>query len=291
MNTSNFINLLEHPNNISASDIDNLRSIIDEYPYFQSARAIYLKGLHNTSSFKYNNDLKITAAYTTDRSILFDFITSDDFHQNKISSSINQNVEHLKNIKLKDIQDISVQKSVVIDDMLREEIKSSQAILDPNLFEEKTQHIKGDSSETEIIRKKNPEDTLQLGKPLQFDKNERHSFSEWLKLTRFKPIDRDNEDKTEDTNSKLRGEKYKMIDKFISSNPKIIPIHKEDTVTPVNIDNTYEPETLMTETLARIYLEQKNYSKAIQAYKILSLKYPEKSGFFADQIKAIKDIQ
>jgi hypothetical protein len=47
----------------------------------------------------------------------------------------------------------------------------------------------------------------------------------------------------------------------------------------------------MTETLARVYLEQKNYDKALQSYKILSLKYPEKSGFFADQIKRIKILQ
>jgi hypothetical protein len=52
-----------------------------------------------------------------------------------------------------------------------------------------------------------------------------------------------------------------------------------------------ESETLMTETLARIYLEQKNYEKALQSYKILSLKYPEKSSLFADQIKAIKKLQ
>ncbi len=50
-------------------------------------------------------------------------------------------------------------------------------------------------------------------------------------------------------------------------------------------------ESLMTETLARIYLEQKNYDKAIQSYKILSLKYPEKSSFFANQIKAIEQLQ
>jgi hypothetical protein len=43
----------------------------------------------------------------------------------------------------------------------------------------------------------------------------------------------------------------------------------------------------MTETLAKVYLQQNNYQKALQAYKILSLKYPEKSGFFADQIRAI----
>ena len=39
----------------------------------------------------------------------------------------------------------------------------------------------------------------------------------------------------------------------------------------------------MTETLARIYLEQKKYDNAIKAYQILILKYPEKSGFFADR--------
>jgi len=47
----------------------------------------------------------------------------------------------------------------------------------------------------------------------------------------------------------------------------------------------------MTETLARVYWEQKKYKKAIQAFKILSLKYPEKSGFFADQIKKLKKAQ
>jgi cytochrome c-type biogenesis protein CcmH/NrfG len=47
----------------------------------------------------------------------------------------------------------------------------------------------------------------------------------------------------------------------------------------------------MTETLARVYLEQKNYDKAIQAYTILSLKYPEKNSFFAGQIRAIKKRQ
>jgi hypothetical protein len=47
----------------------------------------------------------------------------------------------------------------------------------------------------------------------------------------------------------------------------------------------------MTETLARIYVEQKNYDRAIQSYTILSLKYPEKSSLFADQIKALKKLQ
>ena len=90
MNTSNFINLLHQPDAMSTKDIADVRSVIDEFPYFQSARALYLKGLNKKSSFKYNQELKITAAYTTDRSVLFDFITSEVFNQNEISAQIKQ---------------------------------------------------------------------------------------------------------------------------------------------------------------------------------------------------------
>jgi len=82
-----------------------------------------------------------------------------------------------------------------------------------------------------------------------------------------------------------------LIDKFIETNPKIAPV-RNVTPTPINIEKTQQDNSmLMTETLARVYLEQKKYSKAIQAYEILILKYPEKSVFFADRISDIKIIQ
>ena len=83
---------------------------------------------------------------------------------------------------------------------------------------------------------------------------------------------------------------FELIDKFLESNPKIIPSKNTPTIQLVQNDDPHH-EGFMTETLARIYLEQKNYDKAIQSYKILSLKYPEKSSFFADQIKAVKQLQ
>ena len=297
MNTSDFTYLLQHPQDINTEQIVEVRSVIDEFPYFQSARAIYLKGLKKKESFRYNQELKTTAAYTTDRSVLFDFITSETFAQNEISQHIKQSFEHLKDIELNDVEDISVNKSVIIDDALRQHIKATEPVLDPELFEAKAQEPIEITEEIIAVDtaaiEKSPEETLALGKPLEFDKNEMHSFSEWLKITSFKPIIRQ-EEATESPAENQQDDKHKkfeLIDKFIATNPKISPIKKDAPTQNLAKDRMQQPDSLMTETLARIYVEQKNYDKAIQAYKILSLKYPEKSGFFADQIQAIKKIQ
>ena len=298
MNATEFTYLLKHPANFSSEQISDVNTIIHEFPYFQSARAMYLKGLKDKGSFKYNQELKTTAAYTTDRSILFDFITSEAFQQNEISEQIHQNTEYLKSIEVTDIEDISVNKSIYIDHALKQHIRDTEATLDPMLFEAKEVPVQSVnepiiSIDTSTPIEKTAEEKLELGKPLDFDKNELHSFSEWLKITSFKPIIRDEspvENHPTITQHSLE-EKLNLIDKFIEAKPKITPVKQDGQ--PINLANTnnIQPESLMTETLARIYLEQKQYEKAIQAYKILSLKYPEKSGFFADQIRAIKEIQ
>ena len=294
MNTTDFTYILQHPQSITATQISDVKSIINEFPYFQSARAIYLKGLKNKESFKYNQELKTTAAYTTDRSILFDFITSKEFLQNEISQHIKHNTEHLKAIEVSDIEDISVHKSVIIDDALRQHIKDTEPILDPGLFEAKIETIIPENViDIDVINiQRTPEETLEIGKPLTFNKNEVHSFGEWLKITSFKPIIREgDETKVEASPKNDQEKKFELIDKFIASKPKIQPIKKDAPTYNIAKAQMIQPEALMTETLARIYVEQKNYSKAIQSYKILSLKYPEKSGFFADQIQAVKELQ
>ncbi len=312
MNKQEFIHLLSHPEQLDTAHTTNVGDIVARYPYFQPARALYLKGLKTKESFKYNQELKTTAAYTTDRSILFDFITSDAFNQNEISKLIKQNTELLKGIEVKDVDDMSIRKRVTIDDVLKQQIEDSEAILDPHLFEEKPRSTTTPSQETPTnplvnVDVKNiqssPEEQLNIGKPLDFDKNETHSFTQWLKITSFKPIEREAEDTTDQIETRPKTSiqepkpesalerKFDLIDKFITSNPKITPV--KDVKPTINLAQTQlvQNDSLMTETLARIYLEQKNYDKAIQSYKILILKYPEKSVFFADQIKAVKQLQ
>ncbi len=308
MNNTDFTYLLQHPQMVTHQQTEAVKSIIDEFPYFQSARAIYLKGLKNQSSFKYNQELKTTAAYTTDRSILFDFITSETFVQNEISQFIKQNTSHLKDLEVT-IEDISVDKNVTIDDALIQQIKDTSGVLDPALFQPKEKRPKKTASflldESETIenvtkdtktQEASANDILNLGTPLQFDKRDNHSFNEWLKLTRFKPIERDlkpivETPKTEIPSNIEKAKKFELIDKFITQNPKINPTKPVAIKGNLAKAQMIQPEALMTETLARIYVEQKNYKKAIQSYKILSLKYPEKSSFFAIQIKAVEQLQ
>ncbi|MGJ8550984.1 hypothetical protein [Winogradskyella wichelsiae] len=298
--------LLKHPQAVTAAQTEELASVIKEYPYFQPLRALHLKGLKQKESYKYNNALKTTAAHTADRSVLFDYITSDIFNQNEISEQIKLNIEHLKAIEVNAADDISVNKTVTIDDALKAQIKATEGVLDPDLFEVKPLPtlqitVNNQESETSIIaidnKKNTAEKQLKIGKPLDFNKTENHSFTEWLKITSFKPIERE-KISTEQKNNVLKQDlltplqnKLAIIDKFISNNPKIKPVSK-NAPKPKLVNNDSDiSDNLMTETLARIYLEQKNYDKAIQSYKILSLKYPEKSSFFAHQIKLVKELK
>ena len=261
MNISDLTYLLNKPETINEKQTIALENVVLQFPYFQAARALHLKGLYNQESFRYNYELKKTAAYTTDRTILFEFITSDNF------TAIQQ--EKIDEIQ-KSLLDIEVHHMEEI--IVLPEIETTAT-----------------PEETEITESTS-EEKLEIGKPLPFTPSERHSFQEWLQLTKFSPIEREIDKKTT-SNDPEKQKKLDIIDKFIEANPKIAPV-KEITKAPANISKSVEePTHLMTETLAKVYLEQKKYIKAIQAYEILILKYPEKSSFFADRINEIKNLQ
>lgn len=135
----------------------------------------------------------------------------------------------------------------------------------------------------------NAEEKLGIGKPIEFAQEEKHSFHEWLQLSALSPIVRHKPEEKPETDIE-KEKKLQIIDRFIETNPKIIP-NKNTPQPPAATEKSHESPSLMTETLARVYLEQKKYTKAIQAYEILILKYPEKSVFFADRISDIKILQ
>ena len=291
MNVSDFIEILQKSDTIlSPKQTRELEGIIEEYPYFQAARALHLKGLKNLDSYKYNNALKVTAAHTADRDVLFDFITSEDFVQNNIADTLAGRAPKLEEKKAvtEEIEPNAETETLLgeSEEALPQNISDAEQILNPGLFKSKNEkeEVQEDS---EVVPEADMD--LELGKPIPFTKKERHSFAEWLQLTSKHP--EESETKEKDTPAMDKKQKFELLDKFIESRPKIVP--SEESRPKVNIKESVKMDKneLMTQTLAKVYLEQKKYKKAIQAYKILSLKYPEKSGFFADQIRAVKKLQ
>ena len=409
MNVTDYTYLMNKPDAITEKQADALGSVLNEFPYFQSARALRLKGLFNQNSFKYNYALKVTAAHTTDRTVLFDFITSESFtsiqseyYDRKLRDLLNITVFESEIISPEEIKKVIEVRIDPIEQSILDSIKEAttvtfeepakveekpidpiieQSILDsikeatsvtfeepakieekpidpiieqsiltsikeatpiikeptPTFFEEIVEEeeevapVRIDPIEQSILTSikeaskivfeevkidetaqeikvsetvKIAEENLEIGKPLDFSVNEKHSFQEWLNLSRTEPIDRTNENPKEEIKETAESiaevkaieeekkKKAELIDKFIETNPKISPVKQTTTAPAAQFDlNKEENSYLMTETLARVYLEQKKYTKAIQAYEILILKYPEKISFFADRISDIKILQ
>jgi len=281
MNVTDYTFLINKPDTINSAYTEALGNVLTEFPYFQSARALRLKGLFNQNSFKYNYALKVTAAHTTDRSVLFDFITSENF------VTIQNDLYDKKNLELMNIE--VVDSEIVPPKTIQEQQqKALELSILTSIKEAANTNIIETQFETES------EAVIELGKPIDFTANEQHSFQEWLQLSRVQPIDRSTNTALkgiEESTDEERKKKAALIDKFIETNPKIAPI-KAGSTPAVQFDlNTSDNTHLMTETLARVYMEQKKYQKAIQAYEILILKYPEKSSFFADHISEIRILQ
>ncbi|WP_432411776.1 hypothetical protein [Rasiella sp. SM2506] len=306
MNTETFTYLLANPQQLTNQQLAEITTVVQKYPYFQSARALQLKGLKNNDSFLYNDTLKVTAAHTADRDILFQYITSKIFVQDKISELILQHDASVNELEVV-MEDLSEQTALELDKQMKAELQKAEAILNPRLFERKVQSLVEISNKNEIETEiesnvetsatSSEEKIVAVDAPLPFKKDDTHSFSEWLQLTQAKPIKR-TEAKTDNipseieelTNTPSAEEKFELIEKFIQEKPKLEVSISQTKQPDLAKQYTQTPNSLMTETLAKVYLQQKNYKKAIKAYEILILKNPEKSGFFADQIRAIKKL-
>ena len=301
LNTQNYSLLLADPQQITKQTLSDLVEIIDVYPYFQSAQALWLKGLKNQESFRYNDALKVTAAHTTNRDILFEFITSDSFEQDQISLQILSNDQAIGQYEIEIGEDLSKTIDTEQKQEHKQAIENAEAVLNPNLFEKKIADVeqmiavsqefsgKEDSSNTEQQITASSE--LGINTPLTFSKKDRHSFSQWLQLTSATPIVREKtpeQKKQKETTQKQY--KNDLIEKFINEKPRIKTLKNSTQQQTLPQEESKPSNSLMTETLAKVYLQQKNYKKAIQAYKILILKNPEKSGFFADQIRAVEKL-
>ena len=127
--------------------------------------------------------------------------------------------------------------------------------------------IPNPSAATDIIQVTTAQDTS----------DEVRSFVDWLQQL--------------DTVPSNGNEQNRLIDKFIADAPRMTVSKSIEKQQDLTKKQQFDEHTLMTETLAEVYFKQGKLKKAKKAYEILALKYPEKSGFFADQIRKITNAQ
>jgi len=76
-----FIEYLRHPENLNEQSLSGLREVVDEYPYFQAARMLFIKNLHLLDHISLNNELKIAAAHISDRKKLYILLNNYNFSE------------------------------------------------------------------------------------------------------------------------------------------------------------------------------------------------------------------
>ncbi|MGB8358863.1 MAG: hypothetical protein WCD55_09635, partial [Bacteroidales bacterium] len=83
-----------------------------------------------------------------------------------------------------------------------------------------------------------------------------------------------------------------LIDRFIQTSPTLerIPLAENQPAHDLSGPDMEEEGNFITETLAKIYINQGYYTRAINIYEKLSLQFPEKSAYFAGRIEKIKDL-
>ena len=112
-------------------------------------------------------------------------------------------------------------------------------------------------------------------------KAELHSFLDWISIVQTKKIVRSKKQNSDE-----------IINIFLEKKPKIKNNKQRFFNASENAKKSIvENNDIITETLAKVYAKQEHFEKAILAYQKLSLKYPQKSSYFANQIKVIKKIK
>lgn len=269
MNKEKFQELLVSPEKIEEEDIVQLQQVVRDYPYFNNAHLLLLYRLHQLSSEKFNEQLKQSSLYLSNR---FDLVNAIIQGWPSFSPKIKTKID-----------------------------ESREVILSP-VIEELPKEIAENELEIETPIEENDESDVVLVNPVKdfsFEENFSFSLEEAKPIESLEKSDEEVSEKQEllsdllefDLSSpKLEEDKGEdLIDYFLKVNPRIVPkLDLEDKRGDISIPGLEENDEIVTETLADIYEQQGHYNKAKEAYQKLILKFPEKSTYFASRIQELE---
>ncbi|NLV18991.1 MAG: tetratricopeptide repeat-containing protein [Bacteroidetes bacterium] len=299
MNRTDFLGMIENSGPTDRQMIGEVSELIDIFPYFQSAYILLLKGLHNTEDVKFENQLRSTAMRIADREVLYYFLKEKpDFSESPespVSAEAYRSSED-KTDHQQTVTDTTRRSTEFISELEKEETEKDdiRPIEENSVFVPDISYA-DDSNVTIIIV---DEESGEIEEKI-FYMDPGFSFSgDYNDTEPDTEEDNDREDIPEETYTQplavpsLKQKQSELIDKFIQTNPRIeTPAAKSDLPNEdISKPFVEHSDDLLTETLARIYTRQGYYSKAIDIYEKLSLKFPEKSDYFASQIEKVKGL-
>jgi len=326
-----FIHTVKNPQILDENHIHDLESIVLQYPFFETAHLLYLKGLQKQNSLSFSKQLRKTAIIANSRIVLHELLHKKEMtiekvvESKEITNPVNEETKPIHSTITSSDQDLKViytttpiiKYSKKVEETLSEnEIKHSEiAASKPLEVESKTETEVFDIDKLNktieqeisrgIIQSYVEADIIKTPELNKIENNEPVSFTDWLQKIQKEAhtIQKTEKPKTEidsKKNSIITENKEKpsffnknkqLIDKIIESDPGKLKLGSNKFFTP-NIDakqSLLENEHLVTETLAKIYALQGNINKAIRAYEILSLKFPQKSVYFTSLIQNLKN--
>ena len=314
MQAKEFINYIKNPNSLEKNSVKELQKLVNDFPYFQSAHLLLSLASKKWDASVYQKSLKKTAIVVTNRSHLFNLI-----QQFEISNTVIEDSDHQKLVVEEVLEPIDSTKELNILKATELLIENSDSEISETEFQQKTKPNAEEVLENEIAKQVvsaivekqmfNLSDTQLLFK----QNKEPENFTDWLRLIQKsnKQLSAENilDTNTENnTDIKTRLEKGKiitqesalnkklknlaLIDKIIENSPGQIKIKDDQKFySPEHNakESLLENEHLVSETLAKIYALQGSVNKAVRAYEILSLKFPQKSAYFASLIQKLKN--
>lgn len=255
--------LIGNPFEVQLSDVALLQDEIEKYPYFPTLRTLLLFAMKEHGHSSYQKELKKTSICCPSRVALYHYLQKEQRQPEIVKEIEETEIPYLNPNPTSPIAEIPVETEIPIQTETEIQVEA----------------------ESQIETKEIEEMPVPETKAVEVNPDSEMTFSEWLSLS-SKESTAKKEGPTE------KNIKYKLIDEFIEKSPKISPLEKAVSQDPPAAKpglNT-EYSDLMTETLAQIYVNQRKFDKALRAYRILSLKYPEKKEFFEDQIRKIEEL-
>lgn len=243
-------NLINHPENLNKETLYDLQSMLALYPYYQPARILLLQNLFLLHDPTFDDELRRAAVYISDRHILFKLV--EDAHYQLIPE-----------------QKKAEKQSITINVETTTEEDRTTSLIDT--FLEQIPEEEDTTQETEGRRKPTPADATV-------------DYVAYLLESESK--------QNEDITPQLRGQE--LIDDFIYNEGGKITLQEETEYEPEENEHNEAAENedtgYFTETLARIYIKQGRYSKALEIIRRLNLVYPKKNRYFADQIRFLEKL-